>query len=173
MRNKIYTALLPVLLLFLTVNALEAQQHSVARRWNDAMILAIREDLARPPVQARNLFHVSMAMWDAWAAYDTLTADTYLLGKTVGTFTCQFDGVPMPADIEAAREKAISYAAFRVLSRRYLGSPNYLPTITRFRSLMTMHSSMQSPRSLHSMLPPNKHCSNRAVYRQEPTLSSS
>ncbi len=49
-------------------------QQSVARQWNDAMLSAIREDLARPPVQARNLFHVSMAMYDAWAAYDGIAS---------------------------------------------------------------------------------------------------
>ncbi|HAD12372.1 MAG TPA: hypothetical protein DCF33_08030, partial [Saprospirales bacterium] len=113
-----------------------AQQQSVARRWNEVMLQAIREDLARPPVQARNLFHVSMAMWDAWAAYDTLSADTYLLGKTVGNYTCQFTGVPVPADIEAARKKAMSYAAYRVLSRRFQNSPNSVASIQRFRNLM-------------------------------------
>jgi hypothetical protein len=113
-----------------------AQQKSVARRWNEVMLQAIREDLARPPVQARNLFHVSMAMWDAWAAYDTLSADTYLLGKTVGNFTCQFDGVPQPPDIRAAREKAMSYAAYRILSRRFQNSPNSVASIQRFRNLM-------------------------------------
>lgn len=121
----------------LSVEALQAQMPSVARRWNEVMILAIREDLARPPVQARNLFHVAIAMWDAWAVYDTLSADTYLLGKTVGNYTCPFDGIPMPADIQAAREKAISYAAFRILNRRYINSPNAFSSITRFRDLMT------------------------------------
>ena len=136
MKKNICFALLSLLLLLLKTNALEAQQKSVARRWNEVMLQAIREDLARPPVQARNLFHVSMAMWDAWAAYDTLSADTYLLGKTVGTFTCQFDGVPMPPDIQAAREKAISHAAYRVLARRFQNSPNAPASLQRFRNLM-------------------------------------
>ncbi|MFZ9689716.1 MAG: hypothetical protein ACO3DS_07745, partial [Phycisphaerales bacterium] len=41
---------------------------SVARQWNEEMLAAIRRDLARPTVHARNLYHVSAAMWDAWAA---------------------------------------------------------------------------------------------------------
>lgn len=127
--------------LFLFVFSLQlthssAQNASVARRWNEVMLEAIREDLARPPVQARNLFHVSMAMWDAWAVYDTLSADTYLLGKTVGTYTCTFDGVPAPANREAARREAMSYAAYRVLSRRFQNSPNAVASIQRFRNLM-------------------------------------
>lgn len=43
---------------------------SVARRWMEVLLQAIRDDLARPPVHARNLFHLSAAMYDAWAAYD-------------------------------------------------------------------------------------------------------
>src|ERR1700687_5133693 len=43
---------------------------SVARRWDEALLDAIRRALPTPPVHARNLFHVSVAMWEAWAAYD-------------------------------------------------------------------------------------------------------
>src|SRR3989441_11975203 len=50
---------------------------SVARRWDEALLGAIRRSLPNPPVHARNLFHVSVAMWDAWAAYDP-TASGYL-----------------------------------------------------------------------------------------------
>ncbi len=136
MKKNIYTIGFWLGCLLLTTNELKAQSHSVARRWNEVMLKAITEDLARPPVQARNLFHVSMAMWDAWAAYDTLSADTYLLGKTVGNYTCQFVGVPVPADIEAARTQAISYAAYRLLVRRFQNSPNAVASIQRFRNLM-------------------------------------
>ena len=43
---------------------------SVARQWKEVLLTAIRNDLARPTVHARNLYHTSAAMWDAWAAYD-------------------------------------------------------------------------------------------------------
>ncbi len=43
---------------------------SVARRWDEATLDAIRRALPAPTVHARNLFHVSAAMWDAWAAHD-------------------------------------------------------------------------------------------------------
>jgi Putative metal-binding motif len=110
-------------------------QQSVPRRWNELMLQAIREDFARPPVQARNLFHVSMAMYDAWAAYDSI-AETMFLGKTFGGYTCQFEGIPEPTDIEAARQKAMSYAAYRLLVRRFQYSPNAFMSITRFNSYM-------------------------------------
>ena len=64
---------------------------SVARKWNEVLLSAIRRDLARPTVTARTLFHSSVAAYDAWAAYDNL-ATPFLLGKTVGAFNCPFSG---------------------------------------------------------------------------------
>src|SRR5437867_10148226 len=43
--------------------------HSVARLWDEQLLDAIRIDIPKPPAHARNLFHLSVAMWDAWAAY--------------------------------------------------------------------------------------------------------
>src|SRR6185312_15488384 len=43
---------------------------SVARVWDEALLDAIRRDIPAPTTHARNLFHLSAAMWDAWAAYD-------------------------------------------------------------------------------------------------------
>src|SRR5687768_1564378 len=50
---------------------------SVARKWDEQLLHAISLDTARPTVHARNLFHLSAAMYDAWAAYDA-TAAQYL-----------------------------------------------------------------------------------------------
>jgi hypothetical protein len=36
--------------------------------WNETLLDAIRIDRPKPPAHARNLFHSSAAMWDAWAA---------------------------------------------------------------------------------------------------------
>ncbi|HVN83472.1 MAG TPA: vanadium-dependent haloperoxidase [Candidatus Binatia bacterium] len=80
---------------------------SVARQWDEEILGAIRIDLPRPPIHARNLFHLSIAMWDAWAAYDP-TANGYLTTEKHAS-----------ADPEADRAEAISYAAFGVLSERY------------------------------------------------------
>ncbi|MBM3677358.1 MAG: phosphatase PAP2 family protein, partial [Actinobacteria bacterium] len=81
---------------------------SVARVWDEAILAAIRTDLPAPTTHARNLFHLSAAMWDAWAAYDP-TAD--------GVFVTEKPSPP--TDIRAAREAAISFAAYRLLTRRY------------------------------------------------------
>jgi Putative metal-binding motif len=118
MKSRIVTSLLLFLSSF---GALQAQ-HSVARQWNEMLIYAIRGDFGRPTIHARNLFHTSVAMYDAWAVYDN-QATTYLLGKTVGNFTSPFNGIVMPANIAASRDTAISYAMYRVLRHRFANSP--------------------------------------------------
>ena len=111
------------LLLLLTATGAIAQ-HSVARQWNEALLDAIRGDFARPTVHARNLFHTSAAMWDAWAAYD-LTADTWLNHEQASA-----------ADVEAAREEAVGYAAYRLLKWRFASSPGAEDSLPSFDALM-------------------------------------
>ena len=52
----------------------EGSGWSIARRWNEQLLNAIRRSLPNPPVHARNLFHLSVAMWDTWAAYDPVAS---------------------------------------------------------------------------------------------------
>jgi hypothetical protein len=111
-------------------------QQSVAHKWNEALLFAIRKDFARPTIHARNLFHTSAAMYDAWAAYDPI-AETYMIGKTVNGFTCPYNGIPMPTDVEASRHEAISFAAYRVLRHRFQNSPGAAASYNYFDSLMT------------------------------------
>jgi len=80
---------------------------SVARAWDEELLSLIRQVVPEPGVHARNLFHVSAAMWDAWAAYDP-TASGYLVTEK-----------HRAADVTAAREAAMSYAAYRILVWRY------------------------------------------------------
>jgi hypothetical protein len=97
---------------------------SVARRWDEALLDAIRRSLPNPPVHARNLFHVSVAMWDAWAAYDK-TASGYLFKEKLNA-----------ADVAAARNEAISYAAYRVLTARFITAVGASPSLSEFDDLM-------------------------------------
>lgn len=92
---------------------------SIARVWNEEILAAIRIDLPHPPVHARNLFHLSVAMYDAWAAYDP---------QAVGYL---YHGKHTASDVEAARREAISYAAYRLLVERYDLSRNADTTIAR------------------------------------------
>ncbi len=114
----------------------EKSTHSVARRWNEALLSAIRLDLARPTVHARNLFHASTITYDAWAVFDD-TAQTYLLGNTVNGFSCSLKGFPDPVDKKSAREEAISYAAYRLLSHRFTDSPGALQSQKVFDDLLS------------------------------------
>ncbi|MGI9541853.1 MAG: DUF6851 domain-containing protein [Cyclobacteriaceae bacterium] len=111
-------------------------QQSVARQWNEVLLESIRNDLARPTVHARNLFHISAAMYDAWAAYDPTTT-TWLLGKTHGDYICPFDGVPDPSDIKEARQKAMSYAAYNLIVHRFEFSPGATTSIDLAKNLMS------------------------------------
>ena len=107
---------------------------SVARLWNEALLSAIRRDYARPTVHARNLFHTSIGMYDAWAVYDE-TSESYLLRKTVGDYTCPFTEVSIPADVQEAREEAISYAMYRLVSERFRVSPGARKSLARLNAL--------------------------------------
>jgi hypothetical protein len=114
---------------------LQAQQ-SVARQWNEALLFAIRNDLARPTVHARTLWYSSMIMYDSWAILDPV-ADTYLLGNTVDGFNLPFTGFPAPANVQAAQEEILSHAAYRFLSYQFGSSPNWATIQIYFDSLMT------------------------------------
>lgn len=82
-------------------------KRSVARQWDEEILEAIRADTPRPPVHARNLFHLSVAMYDAWGAYDG-HAQTYLTAERL-----------VSADPARDRNVAVSFAAYRVLTERY------------------------------------------------------
>lgn len=91
---------------------------SIARDWDEQILSAIRIDRPHPPVQARNLFSLSVCMYDAWASFDTNGAVGYIYHAKHTT-----------ADIAAARREAISYAAYRMLRERYSYSINSNATL--------------------------------------------
>ena len=87
---------------------------SVARLWDETAVLVLREGAATPPVQARDLFDLAKAMQNAFAH-------------------------AQGADLESAREAAISYAAYRLLVWRASFGANLSRTFAlltdRLRSL--------------------------------------
>src|SRR5882724_121974 len=94
-----------------TLSVHAAASNSIARVWNERALAAIRADTPHPPAQARNLFSLSVCMWDAWAAYDTNGAVGYV-----------YRGKHTAADVTAARKQAISFAAYRMLKERHVYS---------------------------------------------------
>ncbi len=102
----------------------DLQGHSVARVWDEALLNAIRRDVPAPTVHARNLFHTSAAMWDAWAAYDPV-ADGYFVHEKYAA-----------GDVQAAREAAMSFAAYRILLHRYSIAAGLEATFTELTETM-------------------------------------
>lgn len=113
-------------------------QNSVAREWNEQLLSAIRTDFSRPTVHARNLFHSSVIMYDAWAIFDA-QAETVFLGKTFGGFNCPFNGITTPTNIDAARHEILSYAMYRLLSHRFASSPGGSNTLQSFNNLLASY----------------------------------
>lgn len=103
-----------------------AATRSIARRWNEQLLSAIRRAQPRPTVHARNLLHTSIALWDAWSAYDEL-ADGYVLQQRIQS-----------ESIAADREIALSYAAYRVLAHRYASAVQGEVSLNCFDGLMTL-----------------------------------
>jgi len=102
----------------------ENPEWTVARRWDEALLGAIRRALPAPTIHARNLFHTSAAMWDAWAAYDPV-ASGYIVKEKVRA-----------SDVRAARNEAISYAAYRVLNARYIKAVGADESLSEFADVM-------------------------------------
>ncbi|MGH2477647.1 MAG: vanadium-dependent haloperoxidase [Candidatus Limnocylindrales bacterium] len=102
----------------------EHPEWSVARRWDEALLGAIRRALPAPTVHARNLYHTSAGMWDAWAAYAPVASGVFVKEKLTAS------------NVAAARNEAMSYAAYRILSSRYIRSVGGDVSLSAFADLM-------------------------------------
>ena len=107
---------------------------SVARRWMEVLLQAIRDDSARPTVHARNLFHLSAAMYDAWAAHDPV-ARPYLAENE--SASCRAAAPTAPLPLRRAREEAISHAAWRLIRHRFRRSPGAAATTRNADALLS------------------------------------
>ena len=96
----------------------------MARRWDEALLDAIRRALPNPPVHARNLFHLSVATWDACATYDA-NARGYVSTAKLQT-----------SDVERARREAISFAAWGVLTERFQNANGSEDSLAEFDEVM-------------------------------------
>ena len=110
---------------------------SVARLWNEVLLFSIRNDLARPTVHARNLFHVSAAMYDAWSIVND-KGSTYLIGNSLNGFTSEFDGFSNEDTDYIDDINSISYAAYRLILHRFNNSPGNDRIIGKANSLMNI-----------------------------------
>ena len=111
---------------------------TAAREWTEALLFAIRRDLARPTVHARNLHHVSAAMYDAWAVYDDRAGFAFLVeGGEAGPCGLRpGERAAMRAaaggDLAGARETALGHAAWRLLDHRFADAERAPVLLARF-----------------------------------------
>ena len=124
-----------LILLFFVSSLCESQNRSIAREWNEQVLHAIRNDYARPTIHARNLFHTSIAIYDIWAVFNN-KASTFLLGKTVGNYRCNFDGFYIGQSIDEDRKTAMSYAVYRIMLHRFSNSPGIEEIYLSINNLM-------------------------------------
>ena len=125
-------------LIFLSItHGLAQPEHSVARKWNEVLLDAVRNDLARPTIHARNLFHVSAAMYDAWVAFEP-NASTFFLGRDVGEFPIVFEEFPEfnTSDKQSLQREAISYACYRLIQHRFRNAPGFSTIEQEINQLM-------------------------------------
>ncbi len=83
-----------------------ASEDNPVIRWNKALLRAIQNTRAPPPVAARAMAIVHTCMFDAWAAYDDVAVGTRLGGSLRR---------PKSERTAANKEVAVSVAAYRAL----------------------------------------------------------
>jgi hypothetical protein len=114
--------------------------HSSARNWNEILLSGIRADYARPTVHARNLFHSSALMYDAWAVFSE-GADLYVLGDSERSSQCTFtqsqrDNLRSAnTDRNSAVSEAINYGVYTLLKQRFEFSPGVGLTYQRMYNM--------------------------------------
>ncbi|VAW35679.1 hypothetical protein MNBD_GAMMA01-339, partial [hydrothermal vent metagenome] len=114
-----------IISLFWAFTGINSSHAAVARDWNEVLLDAIRADQARPTVHARNLYHVSAAMYDAWCVYDTVCEGVFFTEKHNSNA------------IEDDRSEAISYASYRLLIWRFTPSVGAAEILLALDSHMT------------------------------------
>lgn len=99
------------------------KHRSVARRWIEQNLAAIRLEVPQPGVHARNLYHLSATMFDAWASFEP--SQNGLVNESLN------------ANLEITeRDQVLSHAAFRLLSHRYGNGRKGARHTSCFRAVM-------------------------------------
>ena len=89
---------------------MENYEMGVATQWNEEMLTAIRSGPVRPTVITREMFIVSVAMYDAWSVYDAI-ATPYALPTSHRR--------PTAEHTLSNQEAAVSHAAYHILKLIY------------------------------------------------------
>lgn len=108
---------------------------TVARWWDEALLDGIRKDTPDAPIHARNLYHISATLWDAFWAYER---DAWASRHEVFVKESPELSSTEPARV-AAQQEAMSYAAYTVIKSRFALSPGSAATHSGIRWLMQQY----------------------------------
>ena len=86
--------------------------------------------MQRPTVHARNLFHISTAMYDTWTLYADQGKPYFIEGE--------FDAMKMAvqSNDQSTVEEAISFVAYRLIKASFVNSPGVDETFALADQLM-------------------------------------
>jgi len=111
----------------LTTNIAQAQE-SVVRDWNEAILNAIRNDLARPNVHARNLYHFTEGIYHLQLSTE---------GGAMGTMLSEVESWPDNPEAliaiqndETNFDHAVAAFGYRFIQLRYAQSPGWSFTLS-------------------------------------------
>jgi hypothetical protein len=119
------TFLAIISLIFFTQPCFAETEKSTARIWNEQLLNTIRSDYARPTVAARNLYHLSIALYDSWAIFDENASNYFINFKQKSQ------------NLEQDRATVMSYAAYRLLAQRCAKHPKREQVLQNLQKLMT------------------------------------
>lgn len=115
-----YKKLYYLLILILPFQGLSVHtSQSAARIWMNHYLEAIKKDGLGPTVHARNMYHISAAMYDVWTVYNSTKGESVFLGKIIRDFDFKFEHFPIPENSDSAEFVSISFAAFRLIELRF------------------------------------------------------
>ena len=118
---------------------IDFNNQSIARKWMEVLLEAIRNDLARPPVHARNLFHLSSIMYDAFVinkkVNENIDISPFLLNKTIDDNSFIFN-FPEKINDDEYIDKIISYSSYNFIRHRFKNSVGVVDTYKIIDSLM-------------------------------------
>ena len=113
---------------------------STARQWIDSLLFAIRIDLARPTVHARNLYHLSAGMFDAWAIYEPDVLPSFTTAEStlpdcsaIHSYRTNSATTLTTAEKDLAQNQAVGMAAWTILNHRFIGNRRSAQMLERFR----------------------------------------
>ena len=107
---------------------------SLIRQWNEVLLAATRNDFARPTVHARNLFHLSSAIYDSWS-HIAGKGQPWQYGNTRFA-SCEINSELTFSARDKATNIAISHVAYELIKHRFGRSPGRTQTRRYIETLL-------------------------------------